>query len=209
MKITVFGPSGQTGQLVVKKALEAGYEVVAYARNPAELNNNPPQLELRAGALADSAAVANAIQGSGAVISVLGPSSNRPEFAISRATENILAGMEQHVVRRLVVTAGAGIGDAEDSPTLASRLMDGLVKLLARNVYADMLRVAGIVRASDLDWTIVRVPMLTNQPETGKLKVAWVGKGMGPRLSRADLATFLVSQVRDQTFVRRSPALSN
>lgn len=209
MKITVFGSSGRTGQLVVKEALQAGYVVVAFARNPAVLAGNPAQLVLCAGDIADRTAVAHAVQGSEAVISVLAPVNNRPEFAISHGTENILAGMRQHAVRRLVVTVGAGIGDPEDSPTLSSRLIDGLVKALARNVYADMLEVARLVRDSDLDWTMVRVPRLTDQPEKGKLKIAWVGKGMGISLSRASLAAFLVSQVQDLNYLRRSPALSN
>ena len=66
-----------------------------------------------------------------------------------------------------------------------------------------------LVRSSDLDWTVVRLPMLTDDPAKGNVKVAWVGKGMGSRISRADIASFLVSQVGDKTYLRQSPAISN
>jgi len=209
MKVTIFGSTGRTGTLVVEEALKAGYSVAAFARQPEKLGVDHAQLTLCRGELLDSDAVAEAVLGAGAVISTLGPTSNRPELTVSRGMQGILAGMQWHGVRRLIVTAGAGIGDAEDAPTVFSRLMDALVRTLARNVYEDMLRMAELVRASDLDWTIVRTPMLTDQPKSGQVKVAWVGKGMRPRITRGDLAAFLVSQVEDPTYLRRSPAVSN
>ena len=209
MKVTVFGSTGRTGILVVEEALKADYSVTAFARQPEKLGIDHAQLTLCQGELLDSEAVAGAIHGAGAVISTLGPTSNRPELTVSHGMDVILTGMQRHGVRRLIVTAGAGIGDAEDAPTVFSRLMDVLVRTLARNVYEDMLRMAELVRASDLDWTIVRTPMLADQPKTGQVKVAWVGKGMRPRLTRADLAAFLVSQVGDSSYLRRSPAVSN
>jgi len=209
MKVTVFGSTGRTGKLVVEEALKAGFSVAAFARDPEKLGLDHTQLTMCQGELLDIGAVAGAMQGAGAVISTLGPTSNRPELTVSRGMEGILAGMQQHGIRRLIVTAGAGIGDAEDAPTAFSRLMDALVRTLARNVYADMLRMAEQVRASDLDWTIVRTPMLADRPKTGQVKVAWVGKGMRPSITRGDLAVFLVSQVEDSTYVRCSPAVSN
>lgn len=209
MRVTVFGSSGRTGRLVVQEALRVGHEVVAFSRRPVQLEDLHPPVELVAGQLTDREALQRAVQGSQAVLSVLAPSSNRPEFAVSRALESILEVMQQQGVNRLVATSGAGIGDPLDAPTGMSRLMDWLVRSLARNVYADMLQAAQLVRASPLDWTLVRVPMLTDRPGNGQVKVAWVGKGMGPRLARADLAVFLVSQVEDRAYLRQSPAVSN
>ena len=209
MKVVVFGPTGRTGSLVVEEALKAGYSVTAFARDPERLAIDHAQLTVCQGELLDREAVAGAIHGAGAVISALGPTNNKPEFTVSRAMDGILVGMQQHRVKRLIVTAGAGIGDVEDAPTILSGLMDALVMTFARNVYEDMLRVAGLVRASGLDWTIVRTPMLTDQPKIGQVKIAWVGKGMRPRITRGDLAAFLVSQVEDYNYLRRSPAVSN
>jgi hypothetical protein len=72
-----------------------------------------------------------------------------------------------------------------------------------------MKKVVKMVRASDLDWTVVRLPMLTDDPKTGQVKVGYVGKGMGPRITRADAADFMLSQVEDKTYLHKSPAISN
>ena len=69
---------------------------------------------------------------------------------------------------------------------------------MAKNVLADMSKAVEMVRFSDLDWTVVRLPMLTDDPKTGKVKVAYVGKGMGVRIARADIAPFLLDQVEDE-----------
>ena len=65
------------------------------------------------------------------------------------------------------------------------------------------------VRASDRDWTIVRVPMLTNSPAAGSLKIGYLGQGVGTRLSRADLAAFMLRQVDNTTYLRQAPVVSN
>lgn len=72
-----------------------------------------------------------------------------------------------------------------------------------------MVQVAAKVRASNLDWTIVRVPMLTDDPPTGKVRVGYVGKGTGSRISRADMADFMLRQLADTTYRHKAPAISN
>ena len=87
--------------------------------------------------------------------------------------------------------------------------MNVLLKLAAGNVYEDMRRTVELVRASGLDWTVVRVPRLTEDPPTGAVKVGYVGKGMGVRLSRSDMAEFMLKQAADKTYVCKAPAISN
>ena len=72
-----------------------------------------------------------------------------------------------------------------------------------------MKRTVALVRASDLDWTVVRAPRLTDLPRTGKVQATHVGKGMGMQLTRADFADFMLQQLRDETYLRKAPALSN
>jgi len=209
MRLTVFGASGRTGQHVLERALSAGYEVTVLVRDPSRVKLEHAGLKVQVGSLQDAAQVEEAISGSEAVISVLGPTANKPTFEISSATETIIAAMKKLGVRRLILSLGAGVSDLNDAPGLFNRFMDILVKVFSRHVYDDMLQVAAEVRAADLDWTIVRVPMLTDGPRTGKLRVGYVGKGIGPRISRADMADFMVHQVADQTHLRKAPAISN
>jgi hypothetical protein len=119
-----------------------------------------------------------------------------------------VAAMEAQGVRRLVQSVGACASDPRDRPGLLDRAIKVALKLVSRHVYEDMVRTAGIIRVSDLDWTLVRVPMLTDDPAQGDLRVGYVGQGVGPRVSRADLAAFVLQQVEDPTWVRQAPVIS-
>ena len=209
MKITIFGGTGRTGAFVVREALEKGFDVSVLARDPAKMNLTDPRLTIFKGDIADIAAVEAAIKGSDAVLSVLGPTDNKPTFAVSRGMDNILAAMHANRVSRLVMTAGAGVGDPNDAPGFFNKFMNFMLKTMAKNVLEDMSRAVELVRSSDLDWTVVRLPMLTDDPKTGKVKVAYVGKGMGARIARADIAPFLIDQVNVKTYIHKAPAISN
>lgn len=209
MKLAVFGATGKTGAPLVEQALAAGHTVVALARDPSKLALKNERLTVIQGDIGNAAQVAQVVQGADAVLSVLGPASNAPDFQISRGMANIVAAMQQTGVRRLVVSTGAAVGDPNDAPKLFHRVMNVLVQTTAKNVYQDMKQTADIVRASDLDWTIVRVPMLTGGAKTGSVRVGYVGKGPGARLTRADLAAFMLNQVDDKTYLYQAPAISS
>jgi len=209
MKVTLFGAAGRTGQLLVEKALERGHQVTAFARSPEKLTGFTDQLEIVQGDARNAGKVAEAVSGAEAVISVLGPTENRPVFAVSKGTENILSAMKDQGVERLILSAGAGVGDPQDTPRLFNRLIDFLLKLFSRWVYEDMVRTVEQVRSSDLQWTVVRVPMLVDGEETEKVQVGYVGKGMGPRVSRADLAAFMLDQLSSSEYVQQAPAISS
>ncbi len=80
---------------------------------------------------------------------------------------------------------------------------------MVRSAYEDIVNTAQIVRASDYDWTIVRVSVLTNASKTGRVKVGYVNEAMGTHLARADMAEFMLKQVQDTTYLRQAPAISN
>jgi putative NADH-flavin reductase len=209
MKIAVFGATGRTGMQVVQQALAAGHEVVALARTPSKLTLSHPQLTVVTGDVQTAAAVAQTVTGVDAVVSVLGPTSNQPGRIISAGTQNILTAMQQQNVKRLIVSAGAGVGDPQDQPKLFNKAISLLLKTFSRHVYEDMVHVVELVRTSDRDWTVVRVPMLTDGPLSGQVRIGMVGQGTGPRLSRADMAAFMLQQMTDRTYLHKSPVISN
>lgn len=209
MNIAVFGGTGRTGTHVVQQALAAGHQVTALARSPGKLSIQHEALAVQQGDAADPAAVSAAIAGADAVISVLGPTKGQAPGTITRATGNILAAMRQHGVKRLVMSAGAGVGDPQDEPTLISRVMGFLLKLTAREVYEDMLQAVEAVRASDLGWTIVRVPMLHEGPGSGGVRSGYLGGDVGARLSRAAMAAFMLEQIDSDQYVHEAPVISD
>lgn len=209
MNLTIFGATGRTGLHLVKKALERNHQVTAFVRNPDKLNLNNQKLQIVQGDIVDSGIVDRAIAKADAVLSVLGPTENKPTYTVSKGTENILHAMEKHQVKRLVISSGAGVSDSMDKPGFLDKIIQFLLKRFSRYVLEDMQKTVEIVRNSDLEWTIVRVPMLTDAPPTGEVKVGYIGKNIGPRINRADLASFMLDQLDDSRYVHQAPAISN
>jgi nucleoside-diphosphate-sugar epimerase len=208
MNLTIFGASGRTGQQLVEQALARGHRVTAFTRSPQKLAKIGERVNIVEGDVQDADTVSRAVVGANAVLSVLGPTRNIPDYQVTCGTQNILGAMKQHGVERLIISAGAGVGDPHDEPRLFNKLINVLLKLVSRHVYEDMKRTVETVRNSDAQWTIVRVPMLTDDSATGKARAAYVGKGMGMRVSRADLASFMLDQLESDTHLHRAPAIS-
>ncbi len=176
-RIVVFGATGGTGKRLVDQALAEGYEVVAYARDPSKLGISHERLTVVKGELSDQALIEDAIRGSDAVLSTLGPRGRETDKPISQGTENIIAAMKKVDVRRLIVTSTLSATDPEDRPDLRTRAMVNVVKLTMRSAYEDIVTTAQLVRSSELDWTIVRLALLNNNPKTGNVRVGYVGRG--------------------------------
>lgn len=193
----------------MEQALATGYEVVAFARTPSKLGIQNEKLKVVEGDVQNAQQVERAVVGSAAILSVMGPTSNTPDYQISAGMQNIVAAMETHGLRRLIVSAGAGVSDPEDEPKLFNKLIGLLLKLISPHVYEDMKRSVAIVRASDLDWTVVRVPMLNDGHKEGQVRVGYVGKGVGARLSRADLAAFMLKELKQGVYIHQAPVISN
>jgi putative NADH-flavin reductase len=209
MKLAIFGGTGRTGRILIEQALAAGNEVTAFTRTPWRLGIKNAKLSPVHWNLPEAEKVLAALAGSAAVFSVMGPVSNEPGFAVSQSMERVIAAMQQHGVRRLIVTAGAGVRDPSDTPKRSDLLMGIALRLAARNVVADMKRLVEVVRASDRDWTVIRVPRLTDEPRQGRMIVGYVGRDIGTTLSRADLAAFLLNQIDDHAYLRKAPLISN
>jgi len=118
--------------------------------------------------------------------------------------------MKKQGVRRLIISSTPSASDPNDLPDLKFKVLVTLVKLTMRAAYEEIVGVAETVRRSDRDWTIVRMSMLNDNPESGKVRVGYLGKGeVGTRISRADVADFMLKQVQDTKYLRQAPAISN
>ena len=210
MKIAIFGATGETGRQLVEQALAAGYQVVAYVRNPSKLNTKHENLTIVQGELADQAIIERAVSAADAVISVLGPRGGSKGKPITRGMQNIIEAMKKQGVRRLIISSTLSAKDPNDLPDFKAKALVNLVKLTMHAAYEEIVSVADTVRKSDLDWTIVRLTTLNNNPKSGKGRVGYLGKGeVGLRISRADLAEFMLKQVQDTKYLRQAPVISN
>jgi putative NADH-flavin reductase len=209
MRLAIFGATGGTGKLLVEQALASGYEIVVLVRDPSKLNATHERLTVVSGNVTDSAAVERVVARADAVISVLGPRANAQGKPITLGTRNILAAMKKYAVRRIIMSSTPSATDPDDVPDLRFKLAVGLIRFIVRPAYEDIVSTARAVRDSDRDWTIVRVSMLSNARRTGIVKVGHLGNDIGMRITRADLAEFMLKQVLDAKYLRQAPTISN
>jgi len=209
MKIIVFGATGTVGRLAVERTLADGHEVTAFARKPEKLGVTSPNLTLRAGDAHDPVAVSDAIRGQDAVLITLGAGNSRNSDIRSQGTLNVIRGMQAHGVRRLICQSTLGAHESRGNLNFFwKRIMFGL---LLRPVLLDHELQETLVRASGLDWTIVRPSAFVDGPSTGAFKedVAPNDTTLTLKISRADVAEFLKRQLSDPAYVHRAVGISN
>ncbi|MET9316298.1 NAD(P)H-binding protein [Kribbella sp. NPDC003505] len=204
MRITVFGATGGIGGHVVRQALDAGHKVTAVVRTASAFELEHPSLEVvRVPGLDAAETLREAVDGSTAVISGVGPRGRKDGPVASRSTQSILGAMEATGVRRFVAVSAAPLGPIPaDEGFLNRRLLYPAINAFAADVYADLRVMEADIRASVTDWTIVRPPKLTNKPLTGRYRTV-VG-GTVPRsysLSRADAAHLMLAVLDDPATV--------
>jgi len=208
MKIVIFGASGGAGLKVAEQALNAGHHVTAFVRNPSKLGIQHQNLNIFQGDVMDADTVNKAIAGQEAVISVLGPTRPPVPHMMETAAKNIVAGMQAHGIRRIVSTTGAGVRQPEDQPKFIDHFIAFLLNLLAKEVVLDSAENVKVIQSSDLDWTIVRFPRLTDGTHTGKYRVGYVGKDSSSQISRADGADFVLKELVEKKWLQKLPVVS-
>jgi putative NADH-flavin reductase len=205
MKVIVFGATGTVGKLVVEQALQEGHEVTAFTRNPARMPQRHERLQVAQGDVTDLDAVRGAILEHDAVIVTLG--AGRKGDVRAEGTRTIIEAMGRTGVRRLICQSTLGVGDSRANLNFLWKYV--MFGLLLRAAYDDHVRQEEYVKRSDLDWTIVRPSAFTDGPRTGRYERDF-GKDRKTKLkiSRADVADFLVAQLTDATYMHRTPAIS-
>jgi putative NADH-flavin reductase len=205
----VLGATGPTGRQVVTQALELGHEVTAFVRNPKRLPITHNRLRILTGdVLDDGQTLPDAVRGHDAVISALGVGLTfKSRDLIARAIPRLVAAMQSQRVSRLIFTSAFGVGSTWIDVPPVPRIM---LRLLLRDVYADKAAGEEVLRRSQLDWTLVYPVTLTHGARTGRYRVGerLALRGL-PRVSRADLAAFLLAQIEDPTYIRKGVLISS
>ena len=215
MRLAIFGATGGTGTYLTEQALAAGHEVIAVVRDPARLtvrtSSTTPdrQLQVIAADVMDPASVIPAVTGADAVLTAIGPRGAGATTVSQDSVRSIIAAMQKAGTRRLLTVSGSIVADEGESPYL--RLIKPVVRRsFLRHVCADMRAAETEVEATDLDWTIMRPPRLTEGPATGRYRTRIDG-GLPHSLtvSRADLAACMLEAISDQATVRKHVAVAN
>ena len=208
MRVLIVGATGGTGRALVAQALERGHRVTAFARKPAKLRLKHEHLDVARGDILDYPSVEAAVRGQDAVLCALGHRQwLYPTRILSEGTRNLVRAMQSHSVPRLVCETSLGVGDSWGRMGLYYTLFVGL--FILPFYFFDKVRQERLIRGSSLDWVIVRPGALTNG---GKRGIYRHGPAVGHwlwtvRISRADVAAFMLEQLSDDAYLGRSPGV--
>lgn len=212
MKLIVFGAAGQTGKHLVELAANAKHEVTAYVRTPAKLGAVPPGVKVVQGDGRDAAAVEAALAGQEGALVAVGPEDRKKTTVREDIVRNVIAGMKKHGGRRLVYLSAAGVGDSLAQAKKASFLFGSvIIPLMLKHPYADSLNAENLIKASGLQWVLVRAVGLTNGPPKRDVTAITDGSVEGMKLTvpRADVARFMLISMTEDRYVGQAPTLSS
>ncbi|WP_420459631.1 NAD(P)-dependent oxidoreductase [Neolewinella sp.] len=208
MIIALFGGSGRTGVEFIPRALEAGHQLHVLARSPEKLPYADPALTITGGDVLNRDDVAKVIQGSEVVVSLLGQTSGGRKDVQTVGTGHMVSAMKTAGVGRIISMSGGGLPYEKDEPKVIDKVFRGVMGVFFRGVIKDAKDHAAVLRGSDLDWTIVRAPRLVDEPDQGNYKVGYVGTTGGNKISRGDVADFILKVTDEGSYKQDMPFVS-
>ena len=207
--LALFGASGKTGRHFMADALDEGYQLKALVRDPADITEETNNLRIVKGDALNPEDVQRVISGTDAVVSLLGQSKQTDPWLQTRAIQHIISAMQEEGLSRVVSLTHFGVSaPAEDEPGILDKLMRYSMRLFIPKVYQDGITHAQHLQAANLQWTIVRAPILTDEPQRGYYRIGAIGVNAGHQISRADLSTFLLTLLADEPYYQQMPVVS-
>ena len=206
MKVAIFGATGGTGIELVKQALDRGHLVTAFVRDPSLLADKGDSLTIMNGDIHDLTGVARCVQGQDAVLCALGARDLNKSMIRTAGTVNIIKAMKQNSVSRLLIVSAMGIGESWNSLSLLNKLF---FAIFLRNARADHEAQEAAVKASGLDWTIIRPSGLVNTPGTGVYDVGDNIRARTSRIPRADVANLILNELEEGSLIHKAVTITN
>ena len=204
MRLLVFGASGKTGHELLRQALERRHSATAFVRDPAKLAITDPSVHVVQGNVRDPQPVEAAMPAHDAVACVLGVGTPlRHDEDVITGVRNIIRAMQARGIHRLIYLSFIGVHESRSAVGFVLRYV---APIPLRHEIADHEAKEALIRASGLDWTIVRPPKLTDGPWTGRYRSGeeihtWVPV---PMLSRADVAHFMLQELDAPAYIGRA-----
>jgi putative NADH-flavin reductase len=211
MKVLLFGATGGTGLLVAQRALDVGYSVTAFIRNPSKLTISHANLNVVQGSVLDQAQIESAMPEHEAIICCLGRPALQAGFLRSQGTLNIISAMKNCKIKRLICLTSLGYGDSKiilrNTPFVFRRI---IAPLLLRSTFHDHSTQESYVAMSDLNWTIVRPGTLTNEEASRIYRTGFDYKDptVKVKISRKDLAEYLIHIISERDTFNKTIGIS-
>lgn len=204
-RLAILGATGRIGGHLLNWAVDAGYPVHVLARRP-EVVPGRPGVTVTGGDATDPGAVADVVASADAVLSALGPRGAKTPGLLGTAASAVTQAMVKRGVHRLICVSAAGAFIREDPE--ANPLVKVILPRIFARPFADVREMEGVVRASALDWTLVRPTRLVTGPGRGEFRIRdrYPAPGL-TRIARADVAQFMIGALTEPGYIRQAPAI--
>lgn len=195
------------GKAALAKAVQRGHQVTILVRRPVEA---PAGVRVVVGDVRDRTSVREALGGADAVLQCLGVGGmgdGRPNSLVPDATALILDEMKAAGLRRLVCMGNVGV---PGSGAFLIRFV--LAPLLARKllpILASKIKMEAILRASGVDWTVVRMPVMTEKPDQKRIRISPEGRAPGMSITTGDAADFMLDIIETRQFLGAAVSIAN
>jgi putative NADH-flavin reductase len=209
MRFAIFGSTGPTGRVLVSEALDRGHDVTAVAREPAAVAVTGARLQVVRADVLDRSSIDGLLTGVDAVLSAIGSHGRQPTTVYSVGAANIRDAMHDAGVQRFVGISALPVTSRTELAPAERWIVLPLLSVFFGEMYADMTRMEQLLRDSDLDFTIMRPPQLTDKSATGKYRTA-INKHLprARKISRADLAAEMLRVVQDRKTLRATVSIA-
>lgn len=213
MKVVIFGATGFSGKAILKEALAKDYQVTILVRNAKAVSIQNKNLTIIEGNVLDNSTVNKVLQNQDAVIQCLGVNGKgdgNPTTFVSDANKIIMDEMAKLNVRRLIAMSIAGSGNSINLvPWVVRKIVLPYFMKWLQVLIDDKNRMEPMIMKSNLDWTIVRCAGILDKPAKGKVTHNLTGKNLKFSISLPDVANFIVDQLKDKTYIKQTPSISN
>jgi putative NADH-flavin reductase len=206
-KVAVIGGTGKSGQYLVKQLISRGIPFKMLLRHPEQFLRHHPSIEVVKGDARNYEAIHALLNGTQAVISLLGQPKEESSI-FSQATKNVLRAMHEYQVQRYIVTTGLNVDSPADKKTMATSMATEWMRANYPNTTADKQVEYTYLNESDINWTLVRLPLIEQTDVAGPVNIS-LEDCPGDKISATSLAHFIVEQLYSNTYSRQAPFIAD
>ena len=211
MKIAILGSTGFLGKVILRKALDEGYQIKTLVRSPEKLGEFKDKVEFCQGCVTNTDKLEETVNGVEAVISTICPplkKSGDPKSYKNRM-ENLVAILERQNIKRFIHIGGAAhLGGENENWTIGRRILRLVLKIIAKPVLVAKQLEWEVLKKSNLDWTLVRPSGIMENIFKGKGIIADEKNLSRTKVNVEDLADFIIEQITSKEWIKKAPLVA-
>ncbi|WP_428660237.1 NAD(P)-dependent oxidoreductase [Runella sp.] len=207
-KIAVIGGTGKAGKYLVKQLLIQKFPIKILLRNPETFTLKNPLIEIIKGDARDIETIRALVKGCDAVLSTSGQTKGEPVPIATQVTSNVIQAMRENSIQRYILVTGLNVDLPSDQKSETTKMKTEWMRTNFPTFVANRQAEYELLAKSELNWTLVRVPMIEESDERHTVKVD-LYDCLGDLISTTDLADFLIGQIADTAFWKKAPFIAN